>query len=203
MAHQDVDNKCGDSCEVPVCECCDKSITNEAENVGPCEDQHYGCGIDTMCRDCGVWDDVTGMWVCPECDERCDGCEAATHELHAHPVGCVSLCQDCTDEYNEDGEKHCPEHLHGKNSTDHCEGCYPIDDDEAVKEQELNTIAKVRDLDTIFTNVKVRERSVFFDCPADATHEECERKRASIDFDEYRRLSQGIIQFYNTHDKSV
>lgn len=187
-------DKCDDSCEVPVCDCCDKAITKETDNVGPCEDQYYCCGNDTMCRDCGVWDDVTDMWVCPECDERCNKCGEATHELHTHPFGCVSLCQNCTDKYDEDGEKQCPENLHGKDSTDRCEGCYPIDEDEAVKE---------RDLDTVFTNVKVLERSVFFECLSDSTPEECERKRVALKLDEYRRRGPNLVQFYNTKDEPV
>jgi hypothetical protein len=66
-----------------------------------------------------------------------------------------------------------------------------------------SSVSVERDLNTIFTNVIVRPRCVMFNCLADTTEDECDRKMNDLGFaNRWQQLGNKVIFWrdYNTSD---
>jgi hypothetical protein len=53
--------------EVNKCEFC--SQDNDEQLVGCCRDGECSHKIETLCSDCGVWDEEKEQWLCPHCQD--------------------------------------------------------------------------------------------------------------------------------------
>jgi len=84
-------------------------------------------------------------WYCAECHEKgtddcplrdeedfdkehdeCEECHEENDSCYTHPHGCVRLCEGCHAESNQK----CPKEKHGPDTDDHCEACWPEEEEE-------------------------------------------------------------------------
>jgi hypothetical protein len=64
-------------------------------------------------------------------DYKCHSCEKECHNIIMHPFKEANLCEDCS---NMGCDKQCPEKLHGRNTAEPCDWCWPEDESNSDKE---------------------------------------------------------------------